>query len=129
MGDPENDNFSPSRYTHRRENNEDEIHEHRRRSDGNGNGNGMWKPIATFLAGCVLTGFGAWATNGVSKADLDREVSNHAKVSAEAMQSVQRQLDTVTSNQHNVINALEEVRVDVAALKAQVTRSNNRSGK
>jgi len=45
------------------------------------------------------------------------------------MQSVQRQLDTVTSNQHNVINALEEVRIDVAALKAQVTRSNNRRGK
>jgi hypothetical protein len=137
MDDPENNEIRESHYSHHRgdqENSADggrraDDHDHSRRDDdrpmkdqSNFYRTGFWIVLTNAITAVSLL-LGAWATNGVSKADLVNALKSRAEVRDEQLKTMNARIDAITSDHQATMIKLDAMQADVIELKTVVIKS------
>ena len=138
MDEPENNEIREPHYSHHRDSQDDvgggrraddHDHDHSRRDDdkpmkdqSNFYRTGFWIVLTNAITAVSLL-LGAWATNGVSKADLVNALKSRAEVRDEQLKTMNARIDAITSDHQATMIKLDAMQADVIELKTVVIKS------
>ena len=136
MDDPETNEMREPHYSHHRDIQDEssggwraDDHEHSRRDDdkpmtdqSNFYRTGFWIVLTNAITAVSLL-LGAWATNGVSKADLVNALKSRAEVRDEQLKTMNARIDAITSDHQATMIKLDAMQADVIELKTVVIKS------